>query len=89
MRELEHVIERAIIAGRDGVLRLAEPLWSGELDQTPAGSRLTDVERLHIQRILTSTAWRIEGECGAAEALGLHPSTLRSRMVKLGIKRPD
>jgi formate hydrogenlyase transcriptional activator len=67
-----------------------EPLVASGSDRPePApATRLTDVERLHIQRILTSSAWRIEGRDGAALALGLHPSTLRSRMVKLGIRRP-
>ena len=47
-----------------------------------------DVQRAHIQRILQSTHWRIEGATGAAKILGLCPSTLRTRMRKLGISRP-
>jgi transcriptional regulator with GAF, ATPase, and Fis domain len=89
IRELEHVIERAIITTTDGVLRLVESLGSlhvGCMDNHEA-TRLIDVERLHIQRILRSTGGRIEGREGAAVALGLHPSTLRSRMSKLGISR--
>jgi transcriptional regulator with GAF, ATPase, and Fis domain len=48
---------------------------------------LADVERAHITRILQARGWRIEGLRGAATALGLKPSTLRSRMRKLGIHR--
>jgi transcriptional regulator with GAF, ATPase, and Fis domain len=95
VRELEHVIERAIITSTDGTLRLAEPLIHAGVERAAvegaaevSATRLTDVERQHIQRILTGTAWRIEGREGAASALGLHPSTLRSRMLKLGIRRP-
>ena len=89
VRELERVIERALISSTDGTLRLAEPLIHADVDR-PAEvttTRLTDIERQHIQRILAGTAWRIEGREGAASALGLHPSTLRSRMLKLGIRR--
>jgi transcriptional regulator with GAF, ATPase, and Fis domain len=89
IRELEHVIERAIIMSTDGVLRLVESLGSSQVDSMDnhQATRLIDVERLHIQRILRSTGGRIEGREGAAVALGLHPSTLRSRMSKLGINR--
>ena len=49
---------------------------------------LEDVERRHIEAVLTRTNWMIEGERGAAKMLNLNPSTLRSRMQKLNIKRP-
>jgi len=52
------------------------------------GSSLEDVERRHIESVLTRANWRIEGERGAARMLNLNPSTLRSRMQKLNIKRP-
>jgi transcriptional regulator with GAF, ATPase, and Fis domain len=48
---------------------------------------LENVERNHIMRALNETNWVIHGKKGAAEALGINPSTLRSRMDKLGIKR--
>ena len=51
-------------------------------------SKLEDVEREHILAVLDGCEWRIEGTSGAAEILGLNSSTLRSRMHKLGIKRP-
>jgi transcriptional regulator with GAF, ATPase, and Fis domain len=50
---------------------------------------LSHLERHHIVQILEKTGWRVEGAKGAAVLLGLNPSTLRSRMQKLGIKRPD
>jgi formate hydrogenlyase transcriptional activator len=50
--------------------------------------RLQDVERRHIEAVLAKTAGRIEGLQGAARLLGLHPNTLRSRMKKLGVRRP-
>jgi transcriptional regulator with GAF, ATPase, and Fis domain len=85
VRELENVLERAVIISRDGTLRLDRP------DDLPVESPVTDalveVERAHIRRILSLTGGRIEGEGGAARTLGLKPSTLRSRMRKLGIVR--
>jgi chemotaxis protein methyltransferase CheR len=50
---------------------------------------LENVERNHIIRALNETKWVIHGRNGAAEILGINPSTLRSRMDKLGIKRPQ
>jgi transcriptional regulator with GAF, ATPase, and Fis domain len=89
VRELEHVIERAIILSTDGVLALAEPLVDGAnaAEHAVSSSRLTDVERTHILRVLRTTAWQIEGTQGAASILGVPASTLRSRMIKLGIQR--
>ena len=55
----------------------------------PARSeKLVDVEREHILTILDSTGWRIRGIDGAAERLGLKPTTLETRMAKLGVRRP-
>jgi transcriptional regulator with GAF, ATPase, and Fis domain len=45
--------------------------------------------RQHVLAALERRAWRIEGEHGAARDLGLHPNTLRSKMKRLGIRRPD
>ena len=52
-------------------------------------SSLGGVERRHIEAVLAQADWMIEGERGAARILNLNPSTLRSRMQKLGIKRPS
>ena len=53
-----------------------------------AGVTLVEIEKRHIRSVLDTTRWRIEGGGGAAQLLGLKPSTLRSRMLKLGIARP-
>jgi len=55
---------------------------------SPLGSpKLVDVEREHIRRVLDSTGWRIRGAGGAADRLGLKPTTLETRMAKIGLKR--
>jgi formate hydrogenlyase transcriptional activator len=89
VRELENVLERAVITTADRMLRLAEPLSPQTSEAGPVAGTvmLVDVERAHITRILQARGWRIEGMRGAAAALGLKPSTLRSRMRKLGIHR--
>jgi len=50
---------------------------------------MADVEKRHISEVLRDARWKVRGEGGAAEILGLNPSTLESRMRKLGIKRPS
>jgi transcriptional regulator with GAF, ATPase, and Fis domain len=50
---------------------------------------LEETERSQILKTLSETRWRIDGKGGAAAILGLHPSTLRARMHKLGILRPE
>ena len=89
VRELENVLERAVITAPDSTLRLLEPLTADTLDVAPraATTMLVDVERTHILGVLRAMGWRIEGPRGAAAALGLKPSTLRSRMRKLGLTR--
>ena len=47
-----------------------------------------ETERNQILKILSETRWHIEGKDGAAAILGLHPSTLRARMHKIGVVRP-
>jgi formate hydrogenlyase transcriptional activator len=94
IRELENVVQQAIIVSHDGVLDLTgfvgEPLDTAMPLRTRNGSRaLVDVEREHIELVLKSAGWRIEGQGGAAQVLGLKPSTLRTRMRKLGIHRPQ
>jgi transcriptional regulator with GAF, ATPase, and Fis domain len=94
IRELENVILQALIVARGDTLDLShfvgEPLETDSTDQVWGQQRsLADVERDHIQTVLRNTSWRIEGMRGAARILGLQPSTLRSRMIKLGLRRPD
>jgi formate hydrogenlyase transcriptional activator len=87
VRELENVVHRAIILSSDGVISLGDIALSAVRVATSAGTTLEEIERNHIQRMLSTTLWRIEGRRGAAELLGMKPSTLRSRLRKLGIRR--
>jgi formate hydrogenlyase transcriptional activator len=89
VRELEHVIERAVITSAGPGLQLADRL-DGEA-QGPKDEplkALAAMEREHILKVLQKTRWKIDGDGGAACILGLHPSTLRFRIKKLGIERP-
>jgi formate hydrogenlyase transcriptional activator len=103
IRELQNVIERAVVLCQGSVLELDELLLpaAGSASTTaavtpeqsaqpqPAGpGTLEDVERAHILATLEKTGWLIEGTKGAAKILAIHPNTLRSRMEKLAIKRP-
>ncbi|ETW94447.1 MAG: transcriptional regulator [Candidatus Entotheonella factor] len=89
VRELENIIERAVILSPDHALVLDEPLTATRRSDRPAWptDKLEDIEREHILHILNDTDWRIAGMRGAADRLGLNPSTLRSRMQKLGIRK--
>jgi len=89
VRELEHVIERAVITSPGPVIRLVDPLeYKPGAAADGAAKGLEAMERDHILHVLQETRWKIEGEGGAASVLKLHPNTLRSRIKKLGIKRP-
>lgn len=89
VREFLNVIERAAILARGPVVHVEDSLdlrLKAGSDST-ALTKLDDVERVHIIRILEETNWMIDGPRGAAVILGLHPNTLRSRLQKLGIKQ--
>jgi formate hydrogenlyase transcriptional activator len=89
IRELQNVIERAMIHSSGETLQLDEALDGGPLaTASPAGGTLEAVQRAHIQSVLRECGWRINGKRNAAERLGLHPNTLRFRIHKLGIVRP-
>ena len=90
VRELEHVIERGVIITPGTSLRMTDRLISslpGHSTDEPLKD-LAATERGHILRVLRETGWKIEGPSGAAAILKLHPSTLRFRIKKLGIRRP-
>jgi formate hydrogenlyase transcriptional activator len=89
VRELESIIERAVILCPGPVLQLANKLEMSSPPMSSAIRTLEEMERNQIHKILSETRWRIEGKDGAAAILGLHPSTLRARMHKLGILRPE
>ena len=95
IRELRNVIERAVILSRGTTLVLDDAFDAGSESGSAAAPSTTfptgtleDVERTYISRVLEACGWRIRGRNQAAERLGLHPSTLYSRMQKLGIQRP-
>jgi len=89
VRELESIIERAVILCPGPVLQLADKLEISSPPPSLAVKTLEETERNQILKTLSETRWRIEGKDGAAAILGLHPSTLRARMHKLGIIRPE
>lgn len=90
IRELENIIERAIVISQGAILRLGdwfdcEKSWVKEPLQTLT---LMEMEKQHIQKVLEKTGWRVSGSSGAAKILGLKPTTLEAKMKKLGIERP-
>ena len=86
VRELANVIERAVIHSQGSALQVVDRFESVASEPAPQQT-LEEVERDYIIRTLENTGWRIEGKYGAAGILGLNPSTLRTRMLKLGIQR--
>ena len=88
IRELQNVIERAVVLATGPFLNIDDStIQSHGSVQEAVVDTLENVERNHIIRALNETNWVIHGKKGAAELLGINPSTLRSRMDKLGIKR--
>jgi len=99
VRELENVLERALILSPSRTLHLDDALRapgpataSRTASARERGSSVDHsfdgVARDHVRTVLQHCAWRINGPGGAAEVLGVHPNTLRSRMKRLGIARP-
>ncbi len=103
IRELANVIERSVIVSQGTSLQLAEWVTGTHVPvSTPpavrpaapaaggigGGSGLLEIERQHILAMLERTRWKVSGPGGAAELLGLKPTTLEARMKKLGIVRP-
>ncbi|MBV8640543.1 MAG: sigma 54-interacting transcriptional regulator, partial [Verrucomicrobia bacterium] len=103
IRELRNVIERAVIFARGGVLEFDLPVKDSSPALTPAVPRLGDrgdlefltdsemqrLERENLFAVLEKTGWKIKGIDGAAELLGVKPTTLISRIGKMGLKRPS
>ena len=103
VREMQNLIERALILAQRGPLRFDLPSAEGE-DPLPAPAPGVDAaglevqivtdaelrrrERANIVAALTKSGWRIHGPGGAAELLSINPSTLVSRIRKLGLKKP-
>jgi formate hydrogenlyase transcriptional activator len=88
VRELRNLIERSIILGDSSTLRLPPSDLATRPKQDTALTR-DDAERAHILQVLNCTRWRIRGKGGAAEILGLKPTTLEARMKKLALLRSE
>jgi PAS domain S-box-containing protein len=104
IRELQNVVERAVITARDRHLNLdrALPETSGDgqsavspeangadhASRVLTADEIQTLERENLIRALAATGWRISGQNGAARLLGIPPSTLNSRLKALGLKRP-
>jgi len=86
VRELRNLIERAMIVSDGRSLTIDLP--AGGPGPTSVPVTLEEVERKHIREVLERVHWRISGKGGAAGILGLRPTTLHSRMKKLGVSRP-
>ena len=102
IRELRNVIERAIIISRDGALDFDLPVTESAVVPSRHAAHaksevepefLTDAElqrreRKNLMTVLEKTHWKIKGENGAAELLGVKATTLKARIKKMGLKRP-
>jgi formate hydrogenlyase transcriptional activator len=94
VRELRNLLERAMILCAGPTLKVHVPqadlatLVSPQTPVEPSSGGLREWERDHILRVLQDSGWRVRGRGGAAEVLGLQPTTLEKRMARLGIQRP-
>jgi formate hydrogenlyase transcriptional activator len=93
VRELQNVIERAVILTsgaivEEAAIALMPSSGASHEGALPAPGTIADAERRAIRSALAASNWHISGSGGAAEILGLKPTTLHARMKKLGIRRP-
>ena len=88
VRELRNLVERAMIVASGPRLRIQLPATGGAVFSLTS-RKLEEVERQHILGVLEKSGWRVRGQHGAADQLGLKPTTLEARMAKLGIRRPS
>ena len=86
IRELRNTVERAMIVATSRRLTISLPQASAAT--TRRSATLIEVEKEHIRAVLNGTGWRIRGAGGAADRLGMKPTTLETRMAKLGLRRP-
>jgi len=87
IRELRNVIERNLILNTGAIFRAEIPELEPGMRHSPR--RLHEVEAEHMRAVLQTTRWRVRGKGGAAEIIGLKPTTLEAKMKKLGIRRPS
>jgi transcriptional regulator with GAF, ATPase, and Fis domain len=85
IRELRNTVERAVISAKGPRLHITPP--SDVADNARHNLVLIDVERERIRSVLEMTGWRVRGKGGAAEILGLKPTTLDYKILKLGLNR--
>ncbi|MGI9455458.1 MAG: sigma-54 interaction domain-containing protein, partial [Aeoliella sp.] len=100
IRELQNIVERAVISSRSGPLQFHLPTHDVASSEPPeqeaiamAGEMMTDdemrsLERQNLLAVLQHADWKVSGAGGAADFLGINPATLSSRMRAMGIKRP-
>jgi transcriptional regulator with GAF, ATPase, and Fis domain len=88
IRELRNVVERAVILAAGPQLTIPVPASTTSTAHARRSEKLADVQALHIRKVLESAGWRVRGLGGAADRLGLRPTTLETRMAKLGLRRP-
>jgi chemotaxis protein methyltransferase CheR len=88
IRELENVIERAVITTTGSSLSLADALLPSSAEKQLPFKSLAEMERNYILKVLEETNWKVSGKNSAAEILNLNRSTLRARMDKLDIRKP-
>jgi len=95
IRELQHVVERACVLARGRVIDIAASLLASVAAIAPAPdgaaggfATLEEHERAYLRQVLEATGGRVEGRRGAATILDVHPSTLRSRLQRLGLSHP-
>jgi transcriptional regulator with GAF, ATPase, and Fis domain len=90
VRELQNLIERAVIVSPGGELCITVPQTPAEFECAALPEEVrpfAEMERMYLLHALKQAGWRVEGKGGAADILDLNPSTLRSRMRKLGIRK--
>ena len=87
IRELENVLERAVINSSGPKLRLVDELRKPTKNVSTSAKTMEAVERDHILEVLEMTNWKVSGKGGASEILDLDRSTLRARMLKLNIEK--
>jgi formate hydrogenlyase transcriptional activator len=88
VRELRNIIERAMIVSPGGELVISAPELS-QARMPKSAMTLDELNASHIRSVLEHASWRVRGPGGAAERLGLRPTTLESRMARLGIRRAN
>jgi transcriptional regulator with GAF, ATPase, and Fis domain len=95
VRELQNVVERAVITSRDGTIFFELPAPHAMRDAEPSGAfevvhvrkegEIREAERANFLAALNKSRWKVYGRGGAAELLGIRPGTLAARMKKLGL----